>query len=56
MWYWYYEPWCDVFFRTPDSVYSADRMNELLEVVVSKLKEMRPQEIKSAYDDLISVW
>ena len=43
------------FFRFPDSVYSIDCVNELLQVVVRKLKEMPPQEIKSAYDDLISV-
>ena len=44
------------FFRFPESVYSTDRVNELLEVVVSKLKDMHPQEIMSAYNDLISVW
>ena len=44
------------FFRIADSVYSTDCVNGLLEEVVSKLKDMDPQEIKRAYDDLMSVW
>ena len=44
------------FFRLADPIYSTDCANELLEKVVSKLKEMHPQEIKSAYDDIMSVW
>ena len=44
------------FFRFADSVYSIDCVNELLQGVVSKLKEMHPQEIDSAYRHLLSVW